>query len=217
MKHTKINWIWRVVIYVAGLMIMSIGITLSAKTGLGVSTSSSLPYAISKAFDFNFSVTVCVDYLVLIFLQFVVKGKNRQWRDLLQLPVNIVFSSFLGWFGDLIPLHFDHLWQNVLMMAVAVVLTGSGLAMMVNMEIVPNPPDGLTYAVSEVLKKDMGFVKNVQDFICVAMALAVDLLFSKKLASVGIGTVMAMLFIGRTVSVFNRFFKKGIQRLAGLA
>ena len=211
------KWIWRISIYVAGLMVMSLGVLLNTKTGLGVSAPAAISYSISQAFGLNFSVMVCVVYSVYILLQFLIKGKNRQWRDLLQLPVNIVFSSFLNWFGTVFSIQFDALWQNILLMAVAIVLSGCGLAMMVLMKIVPNPPDGLTYTISEVTKKVMGLVKNAQDAALVIIAIAIDLVFSKKMVSIGIGTVLATIFTGRVVWLFNSLFKEKVQRLAGVS
>ena len=214
LKNKK--FLWRGDIYAAGLMILSIGITLSTKTGLGVSTVTSIPYAISRAFDLNFSVMTFLIYAFFVAIQFLLKGKNRRWLDLLQLPVSIAFSAFLQWFGTLLPLQFDALWQNLIMMVFAIVFTGVGISMMVNMELVPNPPDGLTQAISIAIKKDMGFAKNVLDLGCVAVALTVDLLFSKALVSVGIGTILSMIFIGRVVAVFGRRFKEPMRKLAGI-
>ena len=209
------RYLWRGGIYLVGLILLSMGITLSTKTGLGVSTITSVPYAISHAFDLNFSVMVFLVYSALVVIQFIIKGKNRQWRDLLQVPVSIVFSAFLEWFGTLVPLRFSHLWQNLIMMAFAIVFTGVGISVMVNMEIVPNPPDGLTQAMSMAMKKDMGFAKNVLDLCCVAVALTVDLLFNGKLISVGIGTVMSMIFVGRVIAVFGRRYREPMRKMAG--
>ena len=50
----------------------------------------------------------------------------------------------------------------------------------------------------------------------VAIAVAVDLVFTGRLSSVGIGTFIVMVFTGRVVYVFNRFFRKKLVKLAGL-
>ena len=215
--HSKYNmYFFRGGIYAVGLILLSMGITLSTKTGLGVSTVTSIPYAISRAFDLNFSMMVFVVYGIFVAIQFLLKGKNRRWLDLLQLPVSIAFSAFLQWFGTLLPLQFDALWQNLIMMVFAIVFTGVGIFMMVNMELVPNPPDGLTQAISMAIKKDMGFAKNVLDLGCVAVALMVDLLFSRALVSVGIGTILSMIFIGRVVAVFGHRFREPMRKMAGI-
>ena len=214
LKNKK--FLWRGDIYAAGLMILSIGITLSTKTGLGVSTVTSIPYAISRAFDLNFSVITSLISAFFVASQLLLKGKNRRWLDLLQLRGSSAFGAFVQWCGTLIPLQCDALWQNLIMMVFAIVFTGVGISMMVNMELVPNPPDGLTQAISIAIKKDMGFAKNVLDLGCVAVALAVDLLFSKSRVGVGIGTILSMIFIGRVVAVFGRRFKEPMRKLAGI-
>ena len=217
MTRIKRQTLFRALIYTAGLLMLTVGVTLSTKTGLGVYPPESIPYALSIVFGWKFSNMVLVMYAVYVGLQFIIKGKHHQWKDLLQIPVSLAFSALLGWLGPLIPLHFELLWQNIAMMAVSVLFTGFGFALMVNMDVVPNPPDGLTYAVSEALGKDLGFVKNIQDIVCVAAAAAIDLLTRGTLASVGIGTVMAVLLIGRMVALVNRTLREKLRALAGLA
>ena len=212
----KRQWIWRGLIYLVGLTILAVGTTFSTKTGLGVSCVTSAPYAISQVLGWNLSTMVFLIYAAMIVAQFIIKGKNRAWRDLLQFPVSIVFSALLEWSGSLIAVHFEHLWQNLLLMAAGVALVGVGISMMVGMKIVPNPPDGLAHTVSEATGKDMGLIKNILDTTCVVIAVTADLLGSGKITTVGLGTVYSMIFIGRTIAVFNRFFKVKMLRLAGL-
>jgi len=49
-----------------------------------------------------------------------------------------------------------------------------------------------------------------------ALALVVDLVTGGKVISIGLGTVMAMIFIGRTVSLWNRFFRGKLLAAAAL-
>ena len=213
-KHGRLPC--RLAIYLCGLGLLAFGTTLSTRTGLGVACITSAPAALSAATGWNLSVLVFLMYSVMITAQFLIKGKNRAWTDLLQLPVNMAFSLFLEWFGTLFTFHFEALWQNLLLMAVSPVILGTGVCLMVNMKMPPNPPDGLVYTVSEVYGKDMGLVKNLLDSTCVAIALAVDLIGSGRITTVGVGTVFSMIFIGRTVALFNRLFRVKIQTLAGL-
>lgn len=216
MDRKRTQSVCRIVIYLLGLLLVCTGISLSTKTGLGISTVTAPSFAISEAFGINISIPIFTLYALMIIAQFIIRGKNYRLRDLLQFPVAIAQSSFVGWFNEQITIHFDLLWQNLLLMVAGVVLTGIGIAMMVDMQIVPNPPDGLTDSISSVTGKDIGLIKNFEDACCVAVAIFIDLVFSGKLISVGVGTVFAMIFLGRTVYVFNRFFKVKVQKLAGL-
>ena len=134
----------------------------------------------------------------------------------MQIPFSFVLSAFLEWFGALFDLRFDSLWQNLLLLALATVCIGVGAAMMVAMHMVPNPPDGVIYAVHLVTGRDMGLLKNLLDLLCVAIAAVVDLVFTGRLTSVGLGTVVVMVLTGRVVYVFNRLFRRRLIHLAGL-
>lgn len=209
--------ICRFVIYFAGLVILALGVTFSTKAGLGISPITAVPYSIAHAFPvIPFSVSVFLVYAVMLAVQFAVKGKHREWRDLLQIPFSFVLSAFLEWFGALFDLQFDNLWQNLLLLALATVCIGVGAAMMVAMHMVPNPPDGVIYAVFLVTGRDMGLLKNLLDLLCVAIAAAVDLVFTGSLTSVGLGTVVVMVLTGRVVYVFNRLFRRRLIKMAGL-
>lgn len=50
----KKNYAARVAIYAMGLVILAAGITMNIKTGLGVSTIISVPFAISSIWNVNF-------------------------------------------------------------------------------------------------------------------------------------------------------------------
>jgi len=212
----KKQWFWRLLIYLLGVNCMALGTILNSKTGLGVGSITSLPYAISQWLGMRLSVVTFLVYCVMVGVQFVMRGKNRRWLDLLQLPTSLLFSAYLELFEWVVPFHFTHLWQNVIMMMAASCISGIGVSLSVNMEIAPNPPDGLAFTASTILKRDMGLVKNVLDAGCVATSVLIDLATCGRLRSAGVGTVWAMIFIGRTVSVFDRFFKTKIRHLAGL-
>ena len=216
----KKEHIWRGGIYVVGILILALGIVLTTKTGLGISPITSLPFAISTASGIPMSVMVFIVYACALALQFLIRGKNYRIKDLLQLPMSLFFSVFLDLyeraFNAIFTVAFDKLWQNLLLLAVAIVLCGVGLFMMISMRLVVNPPDGLFQTISEVYHKDLGLVKNIMDISFVLTTIAVDLIFSGRLVSVGLGTVIAMIFIGRTVGLCNRLFRKKVCALAGI-
>ena len=41
--------VWRGAIYLAGILILAVGITLNTRTGLGMSTITAIPYAVCAA------------------------------------------------------------------------------------------------------------------------------------------------------------------------
>ena len=213
---TAKNWFFRLFFYVMSLLSLAVGITLNTKTGLGVSPIITVSYNISELFQLNFGNVTFVYYVLFVFAQLIIRGKNRRWHDLLQIVVSMVFTRFLNLYNDYLPIHFEKLWQNVLLLILAVVLTGIGAALSVNMELVPNPGDGIVAALADFFHKDMGFMKNVFDISNVCFSLILGFVFGRYFLGIGIGTVITMLGVGRVIAVFNHFCKKKMAQLSGL-
>ena len=89
--------------------------------------------------------------------------------------------------------------------------------MTVNMRLVPNPGDGIVQAIADLIGRDQGFAKNCFDLVCVALTVILSLATLGKITAVGLGTVLAMLFVGRAISMVNHFFKEKMCRAAGMA
>ena len=212
----KKEFVWRGAIFLAGMVIVSLGITCFTKSGLGISPMTAVPYALARSFDFSFSTTVFVVYTIMVFVQILIKGKNRVWWDLLQIPSSMLFTSFLRWFETAATFECHSFWQQLMVAVIGSILNGVGFAMMVDMQLVPNPPDGLIFVVSNVRGKDLGFWKNVFDITFVILAGVIDIVSGGKLISVGVGTALAMVITGRVVALTNRLFKEKMLRKAGM-
>ena len=103
-----------------------------------------------------------------------------------------------------------------LLLAAAMLLTGIGAAVTVNMRLVPNPGDGIVAAVAERLGRDQGFGKNLVDVCCVALTCVIGLTAAGRVVGVGLGTVAAMVCVGRVIALVNRLGRDWMCAAAGL-
>lgn len=103
---------------------------------------------------------------------------------------------------------------RVIVLLTAIVFTGIGAAMSLNMRIIPNPGDGIVQAIADCVHKEVGFTKNCVDVVNIMISVSIGLIFAGHLAGVGIGTVLAVIGVGRVISVFNRLFYDRMNRLA---
>lgn len=214
----KKNRVWRGFFYCLGICFLSIGITLNTKTGLGLSPVTSVPYAVSTAFSINFSMVLCGYYILCTLFQILVKGRKSSWKELAQVPASFVFSAVQGQFARwMTVIQPESAVQSWLLLPFAVLFTGFGIALMVNMELVPNPADGVPVVLSQIIHKDVGLSKNFVDAGLVLVTLTIDLVFSRGIVSLGAGTIVAMIFNGRAVALFDKLFQKKVKRLAGLS
>ena len=217
MKQNKNQLLCRAAIYGVGVIILAIGVASMARSTLGLLPVSAPPFGLSKVLGANFSRVLFLHYCLLVGIEFLVKGKNREMRDLLQLPFSLVFSMLVGSFESLIAVNPVFWWQKGILLVIGILCTGIGITMSVQMRVVPNPADGLMQAISVRFHKDSGTAKNILDLLLVAAAFLIDILFGKIFTSVGVGTVAAMILVGRVIYVFNRLFLTKMKQAAGLA
>lgn len=203
-------------IYFVGLFILALGLTLNTKANLGVSPIISVPYSISQITGFNFGDLTFIEYVVFVLIQIWIhvseKNKKRILSDLLQLPLSLVFTRFLNIFSACIPTSNKFLVQ-LLILALAIICTGVGAAMSLSMQFVPNPGDGIVQALAGKFNKSVGLTKNMFDCICVCMTICISLIFAHTILGIGIGTVIAVLGVGRVIALFHHVFESQITEL----
>lgn len=198
------------------MVLLALGLTLNTKTGLGASAIVSIPFTLSEGTSLDFGDLTLVEYCVLVAAQFVVKGKKRTWMDLLQLVVSLVFTRFLNIFKAAIPYESGFLPADIALLVVAIILTGVGAAMTVDMQLVPNPGDGIVHSLARRFGKELGLCKNLFDVGCVATSLVLGLAFGDPLLGIGLGTILSMVGVGRSIAVFNGLCKPRLLAMAGL-
>ena len=143
--------------------------------------------------------------------------------DFLQIPLSLIFTRFLNVFSAVIPnLYSDRqstageMAVRVAVLIIAIILTGIGAAMSLNMRIVPNPGDGIVQAIADTIHKSVGFTKNCFDLTNITITICISLIFAGHLVGIGVGTVLAMIGVGRTIAVFNHFTYAKMKELAAV-
>lgn len=238
MTLSKKSTILRILFYISGLLVLALGIILNTKSGLGVSPIISVAYSISTIGDFNFGNTTFMLYTVFVIIEIVLhtirnlrmrKNANKALEpavhkslplillmDLLQLPLSLIFTRFMNLFSAWIPTPGDNFVLKLVLLFFGIVLTGIGAAMSLNMRIIPNPGDGIVQAIADCIHKPVGFTKNCFDLCNICITISVSLIFTHHLIGIGLGTVLAVLGVGRVIALFNHLFKDKMNRAAGV-
>lgn len=198
---------YRILIYVLGLIVLSLGIILNTKTGLGVSPIISIPYAISKLWNINLGAATAFIYILCVVGQILLLGKKFCMPQLLQIPMSIVISGIINFFNKIITINSSNFIINLILLLVAILLTGIGAALTIEMNIVPNAADGFVNAVSKRIGIKLGFAKNIVDVSSVVITIAISFLYAGKIVGIGVGTVLAVIGVGRAIALVNTLFK----------
>lgn len=204
----KGNWKRRLVMYFIGLFIMTIGIALSVKSDLGVSPVSSIPYTLTCVWGIEMGKATILFHVVLVVIQMAILRRKFRGKNLLQVPVGIVFGYFTTLSNYLMSFAPDphSLALRLGMLLVSVVLVAVGIFLYLPADIMPLAGEGVMQAVSDTLHVPFARAKVAFDVTMVAVSLVTCLAFLHRLGSVGAGTVIAAVLVGVVLGRITKRF-----------
>lgn len=206
----------QILVYVVGMFILAIGLTLNTKANLGVSPIISVPYSISQITGLNFGDLTFVVYTIFVLVQIIIhirlKNHKRIVSDILQLPLSLIFTRLLNIFSTYIPTA-QNLGIRFIVLTLAIICTGVGAAMSLSMQLVPNPGDGIVQSLAEGFNKSVGLTKNLFDCFNLCITLCISIFIAHQIVGVGIGTLIAVLGVGRVIALFHHIFEYKIEEL----
>lgn len=192
----------RITVYVLGVILLAWGVVLSTRSGLGASTFNAMPLVVSEGTGLITLGQACIVFYILDVLIQIVVFRTFTVRMALQIPFAFVFGTLVDVVDYIIAL--DQLWffhdpsiaVGTAMLVFGLLATGVGVSMVMNMNFVPNPPDGCTQAVSKITGLPFGRAKWLNDAIRFLIACALGMLLMGYLHGIGIGTLAAVFVIG---------------------
>ncbi len=207
MNVSKEHFPRRVAQYAAGLVVMAMGVVLMKRVDLGISPITAVPAAISAITPFSlgnmtiFLHALCVVGQILIVRRITLKSILTM---LVGVPFGYIIDGLMWLFdpGEL------GTALRIILLIVGLALSGLGVQLVVGSDLMLPAPDELSHTISQVYRKKLSNVKIISDAIYVAIAVAVDLIFSRRIFTVGIGTVLSVLLVGRFVGWFGKLFPK---------
>ena len=188
----------RIIIYLVGMLLLTVGIVLNTRTGLGVAAVASFPFAINQITGLSLGNASMFMYLVLVVLQLVLVRK-ADLKILLQIPFSVGFGVILDFVNNKLSIRANTLVSGLALLLVAVLTIASGVFMMVKCDLILNPVDGAVKTMSDVFKVKFGRVKIIFDASFVTLTIVTSLVFTGSIIGIGIGTVIAVLLMGNTI------------------
>lgn len=198
----------KLLFYFGGLIIMTLGVSLSVKSALGVSPISSIPYTITVVSGMDLGIATILFSIVVVLLQILLLRKKYKMINLLQIPIGVVFGMFLTFFGklmNLFPSPEGFIWKFILML-ISTVFVALGVFLYVPAGFVPLPPEGILIAVTQVTKIKFSTAKIAGDITMVVISLITCLIALHAFGSIGIGTIVAALLVGTEVKWMTKFW-----------
>lgn len=195
----------RYLIFIIGLFINSLGVSLITKANLGTSPISSIPYVLSLNFPFTLGNFTIFFSVFLILLQLVILRKNFKLEHVLQIPISVAF----GYFIDLTMLlftwvHPESYVMQIVYLLIGCLILGFGVYMEVLADVVMLPGESFVRAIVQTWKTNFGTTKIIFDVSMAVIAAALSFVYSGKLNGIREGTIIAALLVGFIARVFGK-------------
>ncbi|RKD28741.1 hypothetical protein BET01_09920 [Lacrimispora algidixylanolytica] len=195
----------RIAIYVIGVLLLALGVVLNTKCFLGVSTTNSVPFVISKISTMSLGTACTVVYLADVLFQCIIYRKIKI-KVILQFPFSFVFGWIVDFYNKFIIITNPNMTMKITLLVLAILCIAVGISMVVNMDFVPNPPDGGVQALSSITNLPFGRAKWLYDGIMLAITVVISMMTTGKIIGIGIGTVVAFFTIGNIIHFINKRF-----------
>ena len=193
----------RLAIYVVGVLLNALGVVLNTRCDLGTSTVNCIPLVFSEATGITLGQGCMILYAIDVVIQIIVFRKLTAVMAL-QIPFSFVFGMLVDAYDHLISSGIWWFFQDpsipmgTFMLFFGILLTGTGVSMMMSMNFIPNPPDGCTLAVCKITGLPFGRGKWLNDGIRLLLACGLSLALIGQIIGVGLGTIACVFLIGNT-------------------
>lgn len=193
----------KVTVFILGLFVVALGVSLSVKADLGVSPISCVPYVYSRKIPFTLGqLTILLNALLVVF-QVVLLRKKYRLIQLIQLPAVMIFGCFIDLTMKMMNgIHASSYVLQLGLCLLSCVVIGFGVFLEVKSNFTYLPGEGLAAAVVEVFQVEFGYVKVGLDGTLVLFGIASSLLLNHQLQGVREGTIVAAILVGFVVKFF---------------
>ncbi len=237
MKDRIISFCWQHLLLLVSLWIMTVGVAVCVRSGVGSSVISVLPYVFESAG----AQSICVPALtigqytyimnaILVVGQIAVLRRSFEWVQLFQLVVGFVFGFLIDFNMALTSwLTPTLLWQKAVAQLMGCTILGIGIAFEVRCGSVTMPGEGFPVAISRISGVPFPKVKIGVDTSLVVLGIVACYVFFGRWQwhIIGLGTLFAMFYVGFAVKAvshrigwFDRLlaYRPGVRRyIYGLA
>ena len=163
----------------------------------------SVPFVLSKITPLSLGQTTMLLYILFVGIQ-VVLLKKMTIKIAMQIPFSFAFGilvDYLDVFLNIVP---SNIFMSLFYLALAIIITALGAYLMVSMDVILNPCDGIVDTSAKVLKSNFGKMKMIFDCGMVFTSLVISYIFAHTFIGFGIGTFISALTIGRMISFYAK-------------
>lgn len=199
------SFIKRLLFWLLGIIILSLGASLTIKANMGVGAWDALNVGLSRIYGLTVGSFVIIIGIILLFVNAVLLKSRPDYMA--------VFTFFI--IGSLIDLWMLVVFRNfepnefiikLVTLVVGLLIIGLGVAIYLQPKFPLNPIDNFMMGVSKRLGVSIVVAKTIGELIALVLALIVK-------GPIGFGTIIVTIGIGPSIQLFVPFIEKVAYRL----
>lgn len=199
----------RVLIFLFGLCVLSLGIAVVTQAGLGTGTVSSCAIVLHEWTGLSMGLFVFATNVFFFVIQCGVDPKHLLIKAVKQLPVCALFGAVFDvamWAtSSIVPGSYP---MAVVQVVCGTVLTGLGISGMVFARLLVLPPEGLVISIMHRWGGSFGTLRMGVDIFLVVVAVVLSFIAFGTIVGLREGTLITALGAGRCANVFLKMWAR---------
>ncbi|GAA0501405.1 YitT family protein [Salinibacillus aidingensis] len=191
----------RVFCYVIGLLILSLGISLTIKADLGVGAWDALHVGLSKHF-FTVGTWVIITGSILIVVNAILL---KQRPVLLSMLTAFVMGVGIDLWLFILPFEPGQIGSKIVVFSIGLIVLAFGVSVYMQAKFAPAPIDHLMIAIHSRFHFKLSVSKTIGEVLALLLALLVR-------GPIGIGTIFVTFLVGPIIQVFYPKIEALVER-----
>lgn len=198
------SFIKRLLFWLVGIIIISLGASLTIKANMGAGAWDALNVGLSRIFGLTVGSFVIIIGIILLFVNaWLLKTKP----DYLAVFTFFIIGALIDFWMLIVLGNFDpteFFWKLVTLL-VGLLIIGFGVAIYLQPKFPLNPIDNFMMGLSKRFGVSLVVSKTISEMMALVLALIVK-------GPIGFGTIIVLVGIGPSIQLFVPFFEKVAYR-----
>lgn len=191
----------RILVYLMGLYILSLGIDLMITAELGTGAWDALNVGLTENFGLSVGTWAQIVGVILIFVIALLKKSRPEFLSLLTM---FLIGSFIDINLSWLKIDFANIFYQSIAMLSGLVLMSIGIALYLQAKFGFIPIDGFVMIIYERTGWSLGKAKTSAELGALVLAFLLG-------GPIGIGTLLATFLIGPMLQFFYKIFEKRLK------
>lgn len=207
----------KIIVYLIGILTLSIGSNLFLNAALGVAPSCSLALTLTFLLPGSYALFNFIVNSIILCLEALIVHKFGK-TQIIQFLITFIYSYLI----KLTSVFLTHIQpqsflEQVLLAILACIIMALGITLTIHSNLTVMPYEGFIGALSIRLRKDFGKLKVKIDILFTISSIIISLILLHNINSVGLGTIIASFLTGSVVSFFDRILITKLNHYLGLS